>query len=179
MEKSRRFAESRPVCVDLHPLRTKKCQRRDLWAHYRDSFSHFSLLSMYLVYLGGGNFESLNEHRCFVLVTFSLIPGTIVRHRRSRLVFLEKPPECEFVERMQGVLRLRRFVDLRHALAVAAVRSVGLHRIEIRRVFGMAYLGDVMSFGTSDHEPVDAVKEGMVFDVIDATDAKSLVSTVA
>ena len=80
---------------------------------------------------------------------------------------------------MRGVLRLRRFVAVRHALAVAAVRSVGLDRIEVRRVFGMTYAGDVVSFGPSDHQPVDAVEEGMVLDVIDSADAKSLVSTVA
>lgn len=81
---------------------------------------------------------------------------------------------------MRRVLGLCTIVgNLRHARAITVRRTFGADRVKVRRVFGMKNLGDVMRFRSTDHEPVDAVEERMVLDIVHATVANSLVSARA
>ena len=115
----------------------------------------------------------LYKYRGFAFVTFSLIPGTVVRYGGTcSLIFVEESPECKLVKcMMMGRMpRLRStFGNLRHAFTFTTLRALRLDRVKVRGILRVEDLWNIVSWYSADHQPVNSMEERMVLDVIHTT----------
>ena len=112
----------------------------------------------------------LYKYRGFAFVTFSLVPGTVVRYGGTcSLIFVEESPECKLVKCMMmgRVPRLRStFGNLRHAFTFTTLRALRLDRVKVRGILRVEDLWNIVSWCSADHQPVNSMEERMVLDVI-------------